>query len=92
MAKINVSLPDELLEEIDELAEELHRSRSGLVAEASSRYIAELQAERAARQRRSEIEEAIRLARQVAAEVPSGRDMTELIREDRDHGHSEGGL
>ena len=87
MAKINVSLPDELLREIDDLAAELDRSRSGLVAEASARYVTELQAERAARERSERIGEAIREARELATHVPPGRDSTELIREDRDHGH-----
>jgi metal-responsive CopG/Arc/MetJ family transcriptional regulator len=87
MAKINVSLPDDLLDEIDALAVELHRSRSGLVAEASARYIAELQAEQAAERRRRDIVEARRSAREIAKRIPVGKDTTEIIREDRDSGH-----
>ena len=93
MAKINVSLPDELLRELDELAAELHRSRSGLVAEASARYVAELEAQRVARQRRSARSmTALRLARDVAEDVPPGPDTTQLIREDRDSGHGKDGM
>ena len=90
MAKINISMPDTLLADVDALAAELHRSRSGFVAEASARYVAELQAEHAERERRERIDEAIRGMREIAKHVPPGRDTTELIREDRDAGHSRG--
>lgn len=89
MAKINVSLPDQLLDDIDALAAELHRSRSGLVAEASARYVTELQAEKAARERSDRIGEAIRQIREIAKDVPPGEDGTVLIRRDRDSGHRE---
>jgi metal-responsive CopG/Arc/MetJ family transcriptional regulator len=89
MAKINVSMPDELLDDIDALAAELHRSRSGFVAEASARYVADLHAESAERERRERIGAAIRAAREIAKLVPPGRDTTELIREDRDSAHGE---
>ena len=89
MAKINVSLPDDLLGEIDALAAELHRSRSGLVAEASARYVTELQAEKAARERSERIGEAIRQIREIAEHVPPGENTTEIICRDRDSGHRE---
>ena len=90
MAKINISLPDGLLDDIDELAAELDRSRSGFVAEASARYVAEIQAERAERERREQIGEAMKGMREIAKHMPPGRDTTELIREDRDSGHRNG--
>jgi len=90
MAKINVSLPDGLLDDIDGLAAELHRSRSGFVAEASARYVADIRSEQAERARREQIGEAIREMREIAKHVPPGRDTTELIREDRDSGHRDG--
>lgn len=40
MTKLNISIPPELLAEIDAEAEELGLSRSGLIQEASARYIA----------------------------------------------------
>ena len=40
--KVNVSLPEELVSEIDEVARELGISRSGFIAEASARYAAEV--------------------------------------------------
>ena len=90
MAKINISLPNQLLDEIDSLSAELHRSRSGLVAEASARYVAEIRAERAERERREQIANAMKGMREIAKRVPCGRDTTELIREDRDSGHRNG--
>jgi metal-responsive CopG/Arc/MetJ family transcriptional regulator len=39
MAKVNISLPDELLAWIDAEAKELDMTRSGLIQEASVRYI-----------------------------------------------------
>lgn len=84
MAKVNVSLPDELLEAVDALAEESGRSRSGLVQEATARYIAWMAEERASEQRRSGIEAAMADARDLAGSVPAGTDTTQVIRRDRD--------
>lgn len=85
MAKINVSLPDELLETVDSLAAELHRSRSGLVAEATARYVTRLREEQAAEERRASILEAMEGMRELAKHVPPGMDTTEIIRRDRDN-------
>lgn len=84
MAKVNVSLPDELLEAVDALAEELHRSRSGLVQEATAQYIARMNDEQARQERRRAIEAAMADARNLAGLVPAGDDATSIIRRDRD--------
>jgi metal-responsive CopG/Arc/MetJ family transcriptional regulator len=84
MAKVNVSLPDDLLEDVDALAAELHRSRSGLVQEATARYVAEAHAERAKLERTERIEAAISGMREIAKQAPPGPDTTGLIRRDRD--------
>jgi metal-responsive CopG/Arc/MetJ family transcriptional regulator len=85
MAKVNVSLPDELLEEVDELAEETHESRSGFVREATSRYVAEVRAEAAERERRERIGRAIKSMRETAKRIPPGSlPAEEQIRKDRD--------
>jgi metal-responsive CopG/Arc/MetJ family transcriptional regulator len=84
MAKINISLPDELLGEVDSLAEQLHRSRSGLVQEATARYVSGVRDEQARAERRRTIESAMSDARAVSALVPAGDDTTALIRRDRD--------
>jgi len=85
MAKVNVSLPDELLDAVDALAEALHRSRSGFVAEATARYVTQVRDEIAAEERRRSIEEAMRGAREIAKHAPPGMDTTEIIRRDRDN-------
>ena len=83
MAKINVSLADELLSDVDELAAQLHRSRSGLVQEATARYVAAVRAEQAEADRRASIEEAIAGARALSIKV-GAFDSTAQIRADRD--------
>lgn len=84
MAKINVSLPDELLEQVDAIAHEFSRSRSGLVAEATERYVANIEAERAAREREARIRAAMASAREIAKRVPPGPSAEEIVRRDRD--------
>jgi len=85
MAKINISLPDELLEEVDSLADELRESRSGFVREATTRYVTQVQTERAEQLRREEIDHAMRSAREIAQQIPAGGpDAESLIRRDRD--------
>ena len=87
MAKVNVSLPDELLAAVDTLAEALHRSRSGFVAEATARYVTQVRDEIAAEERRRSIEQAMRGMRRLAARTPPGMDTTEIIRRDRDNNY-----
>lgn len=89
MAKINVSLADELLHDVDNLARELKRSRSGLVQEATARYVATLRAEQAESQRRSSIEAAVTAARALSAKV-GAFDSTAKIRADRDADYGDG--
>jgi metal-responsive CopG/Arc/MetJ family transcriptional regulator len=86
MAKVNVSLPDELLREVDSLAEELSRSRSGLVQEATARYVAQTRAEQAEAERRERIGAAIAKMRELSSKVGSF-DSTAAIRADRDSDH-----
>ena len=86
MAKINVSLPDDLLAEVDALSEELKSSRSGFVAEATAKYAGEVRAELAEQERRRRMEAAFREAREIAKLMPDGPDATEIIRQDRDSG------
>lgn len=83
MPKVNVSLPDELLCEVDSLAEELAKSRSGLVQEATARYVAQVRAEQAAAERAERIGEAIAQMRSLS-EVVGAFDSTAAIRADRD--------
>ena len=83
MAKVNVSIPDELLAEVDELAEERHRSRSGLVKEATALYVTRVREEQAHIKRRESIEGAMREGIEIGRELGSF-DSTAVIRADRD--------
>ena len=83
MSKVNVSIPNKLLAELDELAVALHESRSGLVQEATARYIADVRAELAHVERRASIERARESARQLSEQVEPF-DSTAAIRADRD--------
>jgi len=85
MAKVNVSLPDELLEQVDSLAAQLNRSRSGLVQEATAHYVVHLQETIAAEERRESILKAMADARDIARVAHPGMDGTEIIRRDRDN-------
>jgi metal-responsive CopG/Arc/MetJ family transcriptional regulator len=83
MAKVNVSIPDELLDEIDELASAVDTSRSGFVQEASARYIAQIRAEAERRARSERIERAMSDMREIADEV-ADFDGVAAIRHDRE--------
>jgi len=83
MAKVNISLPDELLEQVDELARELETSRSGLIQEASARYVTAALEERARIERERSIDEAIAIARELSKQIEPF-DTEAAIRADRD--------
>jgi predicted transcriptional regulator len=84
MAKVNVSIPDDLLDEVDAVAATLKSSRSGLVQEATAQFVARVRDERAREERQSSIEDAMAGARELATHVPAGDDPTVIIRRDRD--------
>ncbi|MHB1341143.1 MAG: ribbon-helix-helix protein, CopG family [Coriobacteriia bacterium] len=63
MAKVNVYIPDDLLEQVDTDAAALDRSRSSIVQEALSEYVTS----RATESRRVDTRRALELAEGVAA-------------------------
>ncbi|HAL31071.1 MAG TPA: hypothetical protein DCP20_10245 [Coriobacteriia bacterium] len=69
MAKVNVYIPDELLEQVDADAETLGRSRSSIVQEALAEYVAT----RTECDRSAGVEQAIAIADRIAARW-AGRD------------------
>jgi metal-responsive CopG/Arc/MetJ family transcriptional regulator len=84
MAKVNISLPDGLLDEVDRRADATHITRSAFMQEAAARYITSLdrEAERTARSER--IGSAIARMRAVGERIPRKADGTETIRHFRD--------
>ena len=89
MAKVNVSIGDDLLGEVDSLARELDLSRSGFVQEATARYVATVREEQAEKSRRESILEALAEARRLSVKVGSF-DSTAVIRADRDSDYGNG--
>jgi len=80
VAKVMISIPDELLERLDLRAKEVGASRSGFL-----QHLVEREVEVAEDRRREEIN---RLLDEVRIEVPADRpellDVAQLIREDRE--------
>ena len=58
MARVNVIIPDRLLEALDQSAEEEKMSRSGLIQEAIRRYLQDRQFQQEALARRKKMEQA----------------------------------
>lgn len=86
--KIMISLPEELLKDIDEAAAAEHRSRSGLVREATREYVAKRRRKRPIDD--PKVREAIRFMDKMAAEWKEPFDSTELIRKMRDSRYGPG--
>lgn len=84
MARINITIPDGLLEEVDRTAESLGTSRSAFLQEAGACYIAQIADEHEREQRTRDIDAAISHARTVAAHVTPGFDAVAQIRRDRE--------
>ncbi len=82
--KVNVSLPPELVEQIDCAAAEQGLSRSGFIAEASSRYVAELRETSAEEERVRRIDAAIASMKERGKLLPRDFDYVGAIRKDRE--------
>jgi metal-responsive CopG/Arc/MetJ family transcriptional regulator len=75
MAKVMISIPDQLLEQIDEHARAIRETRSGFLQRLAERELAAAKSDQ-----RAEIE---RLLDSLNLEIPGG-DAARLIREDRE--------
>ena len=79
MPKVNVSLPHEVLLELDRAARESHTSRSAFLVQAVQHYLEEQEAERQQERRRRAAERIKEIAEQIGpwdatAEVIKWRD------------------
>lgn len=92
MYKVNVSLPEDLVSEIDITAEGLGMSRSGFIAEASARYITDLKNLSAEELRRRDIDRARARLRRIGAKLTDEdiQGMMDHLRRDRERGKPEG--
>jgi hypothetical protein len=84
--KVNVSLPEVLVSEIDEAAASLGLSRSGFIAEASSRYVADVKNLSAEEQRKKDVERAMAGMARLGAKLGKQdiQDLMDQVRRDRD--------
>ncbi len=84
--KVNVSLPEDLVAEIDEAASELGLSRSGFIAEAATRYVVDVHQLSAEERRRKDIQRAIKGFERIRGETPEDYhfDYVAQIRADRE--------
>jgi len=82
--KVNVSLPPGLVEDIDATADELGLSRSGFIAEASARYLADVHNLSAEERRTKDIERGVASLRRIGRRLPAGTDLLAQLREDRE--------
>ena len=83
MAKVNISIPDGMLDEIERRASLSGTTRSGFIQEAAAHYLTALEQEEARRERADVIGRAMEDARTVAKEI-GPVDGTAIIRQFRD--------
>jgi predicted DNA-binding protein len=88
--KVNISLTPQLVEEIDTAAKELGLTRSGFVAEASARYVADVNNLSAEERRRKDIQRARDTFRRIGAKIPPDFDFMAQLRRDRNRDTPEG--
>ncbi|MDO8914995.1 MAG: ribbon-helix-helix protein, CopG family [Coriobacteriia bacterium] len=91
MAKVNISLPDELLAWIDAEAKQLDMSRSGLIQEASARYIVAVRDDRSTEVRRLRILAAQKRMKEIGARMgfTGDEDTVQLVHDARDEAERE---
>jgi metal-responsive CopG/Arc/MetJ family transcriptional regulator len=85
--RINITMPEEDLERINEFCAEEKMNRSQLIRESTKQYIASIRELKEKEQRRKNIEWAIKMQdkiRQKSKSFPSGKSAVEIIREYRD--------
>ena len=82
--KVNVSLPPELVEAIDRTAQQQGLTRSGFIAEASARYVTELEQLSAEEERKRRIDRAIVSMKELGKKLPPNVDYVQIIRDFRE--------
>jgi Ribbon-helix-helix protein, copG family. len=78
MPKVNISLADEVLEQIDKTREKRKMTRSEFVRRASKLYLEILEEERREKEKRAGIEEAIQIQDEIRQRVGSWDALAEL--------------
>ena len=84
MAKLNISMPQELLDLIDAEADALGVSRSGLIQEASARYVVQSREDRETEIARLKARDAVRRMKRIGERIGlSAEDAVELLEQSR---------
>jgi len=83
MAKINISIPQEILEEIDALSKEENMTRSELIRKAFQTYVEVLTEKKRERKKRKGIEKAVELQDEIRNMI-GDIDLVEDLRNWRD--------
>jgi predicted DNA-binding protein len=82
--RITITLPHGLVADLDALAEEAGLSRSGIIREASARYVAEAHDAMAAKERRAAVDDTLALLERMRSLTPlDDRPTLEILREMR---------
>ena len=83
MAKINISIPQEILDEIDALRKEENMTRSELIRKAFQTYVEVLAAKKRERKKRNGIERAVELQDEIR-QIIGDMDLVKDLRDWRD--------
>jgi metal-responsive CopG/Arc/MetJ family transcriptional regulator len=83
MAKVNISLPDEILEEVDNKRKEKKINRSEFLRRAATTYLHVLEDEKAEEEKKKGIEKAIELQDEIRSKIGKW-DAIETLRKFRE--------
>lgn len=90
VARVTVSLPEDLLSRVDDIADERGETRSDVVREAAATYVSRYEQGIADREREAAVAEGVEWLRGIAAQTPvDARPSLEILRELRE-GPAEG--
>lgn len=78
MPKVNVSLPEDVLKEVDKVSREKHIPRSDLIHQASLVYLKALELEKKEQEKKEGIGKAIQLQNQVRKKAGKWDTLSEL--------------
>ena len=88
--KINITIPEDNLKEIEEFCHKEGVSKSFLIREAAVAYIAKVKEERELEKKRSEMQWAVDASKKLrdkSAGFKDGKKGARIIRQSRDEGH-----
>ena len=79
MAKINISIPTEILDELDKLSKEKKMTRSELIRKAFKTYVEMLAEKKREQKKKQGIEKAVRLQDEILFHMPTTVGISNLL-------------